>query len=84
MMSTLPADARGILSGLAMEYHHKARGMLTAECRCPAVEGSERRELEIVGEIRDAGGVLVATARATWLVGPARKKDATDGATAAA
>jgi acyl-coenzyme A thioesterase PaaI-like protein len=71
-MSTLPADARGILAGLAMDYHAKARGTLTAECRCAPVEGSERRELEIVGQIRDASGTLVATARATWLVGPGR------------
>jgi acyl-coenzyme A thioesterase PaaI-like protein len=84
MMSTMPADARGILSALKMEYHVKARGLLTAECRAPELQSSERREYEIIGEIRDAGGTLVATARATWLVGPMTSKKTSDSSPAAA
>ncbi len=84
MMSTLPAEARGILAGLSMEYHIKGRGTLTAECRCPSIESSERKEYEVVGEIRNAAGELVATARAQWLVGPSRKKESADTASAAA
>lgn len=75
MLAGMPDDARGILSGLEMDYHVKGRGTLTGECRCPTLESSERREYTIVGEIRDASGQLVATARAKWLVGPARGQD---------
>ena len=62
--------ARGILAGLAMDYHKKGRGLLTATCRCDLPMTSERQEHVIVGEIRDESGDLVATARASWLIGP--------------
>lgn len=83
MLAGMPDDARGILAGLEMDYHIKGRGTLTGECRCPTLDSSERREYEIVGEIHDASGQLVATARAKWLVGPARAKGSSDSATAA-
>jgi acyl-coenzyme A thioesterase PaaI-like protein len=70
LMSAMPDDARGILAGLSMDYHKKARGLLTAECSCEVPESSERKEYEIVGEIKDESGELVATARARWLIGP--------------
>ena len=66
----LPADARSILKGICMEYHKKARGTLTATCDAPVPEGSEEREYELLAEIRDEAGEVVATARARWLVGP--------------
>jgi len=70
LMSAMPDDARGILSGLSMDYHKKARGLLTAECSCEVPETCERQEYEILGEIKDESGDLVATARARWLIGP--------------
>ena len=70
VLSGMPDDARGILAGLSMEYHKKGRGTLTAECRCDLPKTSERQEYTIIGEIRDAGGELVATASARWLIGP--------------
>jgi uncharacterized protein (TIGR00369 family) len=70
LMSAMPEDARGILAGLSMDYHKKARGTLWAECRCEVPVTSERKEYEIVGEIKDESGELVATARARWLIGP--------------
>ena len=84
MLAGMPDDARGILSGLSMEYHVKGRGLLAGTCRCPTIDSSERREYEVVGEIHDAEGTLVATARAMWLVGPARAQRSTDTASAAA
>jgi uncharacterized protein (TIGR00369 family) len=66
----MPPGARGILSGLSIEYLKKARGTLTAECECVVPETSERREYEIEGHIRNAEGDLVARARARWLIGP--------------
>jgi acyl-coenzyme A thioesterase PaaI-like protein len=68
----LPDDARGILSGLSIEYVKKARGRLTAECDCEIPSGSERRHYEVSGVIRDADGDVVARATARWLVGPRR------------
>ena len=70
MSSGLPEGARGILKGLQIDYLKKARGLLTAECEVEVLDSTERRELEIVGEIRDRSGDVVARAIATWLVGP--------------
>lgn len=70
---SLPDDARGIVTGLSMEYLKKARGTLTAECTCPSVESNARQEYEVVGEIKDEAGDVVARAHAKWMVGPARK-----------
>ena len=76
LMSAMPDDARGILAGLSMDYHKKARGLLTAECSCEIPDSSERHEYEIIGEIKDEAGELVATAKARWLIGP-RSRDQT-------
>lgn len=75
IISGMPAGARSILSGLQMQYHKKARGRLVAECTTPVLESDARREYEIVGKIRDASGDVVATATATWLVGPPKGKE---------
>ena len=72
MSSGLPDGARGILKGLQMEYLKKARGLLTSECRVEVLESTERREIEIHGEITDRSGDVVARAVATWLVGPSK------------
>lgn len=83
-ISGMPNDARSILSGLSMEYLKKARGTLTAECTIPVLQSSERTEYQIIGEIKDASGEVVARATATWLVGPREAKGAGEGASAAA
>ena len=72
MTSGLPEGARGILKGLQMEYLKKARGLLTAECQVEISDSTERRELEIEGEILNTEGEVVARAIATWLVGPSK------------
>jgi acyl-coenzyme A thioesterase PaaI-like protein len=68
----LPADVRGILTGLTITYHKKARGRLVAECRCaiPAVTGS--LDYEAVATITDSSGDVVAQAVARWRLGPAK------------
>ena len=81
VLSGMPDDARGILKGIAVEYHKKARGLLTAECRTEIPSTSERQEYIVEGEIRNAEGELVTTVRATWLIGPI---EAPSSATAAA
>jgi acyl-coenzyme A thioesterase PaaI-like protein len=83
VLGGMPEDARGILAGLSMEYHKKGRGLLTSECRCDLPKTSERQEYLIVGEIRDAGGDLVATATAKWLIGPMRAEKPAENSEAA-
>lgn len=72
LMAGLPDDARAIITELKVEYLKKARGCVTAECRCTPPATSERQELELLGEIHDERGELVARAHARWLVGPKR------------
>ena len=66
----LPADARAILTGLSIDFLKKARGTLTAEATAPVFEDAAERDLQLETVIRDAGGDVVATAKAHWLVGP--------------
>ena len=74
VLSGMPDDARGILAGIEIEYLKKARGLLTAECKCSIPKSSERSEHLIQGTIRDAAGDDVAKATARWLIGPIEKK----------
>jgi len=70
LLYTLPAEARAILTALSIEYLKKARGRLVASCDFPPPDASERAEHELVSEIRDTAGDVVARARARWLIGP--------------
>lgn len=70
LMNSLPDMARGILAGFSVDYLKKARGKLTAECRCDIPVDNSEREYELTGEIRDAEDDIVSIARARWLVGP--------------
>ena len=71
-LSGMPSDARGILKGLSIDYHKKARGLLTAECRTEIPQSSERKVYEVEGKIFDTQGDCVATVTALWLIGPAK------------
>ena len=82
-MSGMPADARGILSGLSIEYHKKARGLLTAECRTEIPQTSERTTYEVEGKIFDTEGDCVATVTAQWLIGPMKSSSDVSESTAA-
>lgn len=76
MIVALPAGARGIVTGLTIEYLKKARGTLTAECTAPPVDGSEPRDHQFEAVIRDASGDVVARATARWRIGPEVPRDA--------
>lgn len=82
MMSGLPSDARGILTGIEMTYVKKARGTLVAECRVDVPKTSERQEYVVRGEIKNASGEIVAICDAKWLIGP--RNAAAEPASAAA
>jgi len=72
VMSALPSDVRGIITGLSMEYLKKARGRLLAESHCkpPAIEdSSEDIAFEVITEIRDTNEDIVARAKVTWRLG---------------
>ena len=70
MMCGMPDDARGILEGLSIEYLKKARGTLTAECATDPPATNARTEYDVVADIRNAAGDVVARATARWLIGP--------------
>jgi acyl-coenzyme A thioesterase PaaI-like protein len=66
----LPAQTRGILAGLSISFLKKARGRVTAECRCtiPTVTTDQEHTIEAV--MQDEGGEIVARATARWRLGP--------------
>lgn len=68
MLMALPPGIRGIVTGLSIAYLKKARGTLTAECRCevPAVDGETSYDVHAI--ISDAQGDVVARATVTWLL----------------
>lgn len=70
LMNSLPDQARGILTGFSIDYLKKARGRLTAECRCGIPPSNLEHEYLLTGEIRNEDGDIVAIARARWQVGP--------------
>jgi acyl-coenzyme A thioesterase PaaI-like protein len=70
MLMALPAGTRGIVTGLSISYLKKARGTLTAECRCelPSIVSDTR--FDVHAEITDAARDVVARATVTWLLSP--------------
>ena len=70
LLNSLPDNARAILTSIQIQYHHKARGLLTAECVCEIPEDNTEREMQVSGEIKNEVGEVVATATATWRIGP--------------
>ena len=46
LMNSLPEQARGILKHFHIDYLKKARGLLTADCRCEIPDGNQQREIE--------------------------------------
>ena len=74
MSLAMPDGARGIVTGLSMEYLKKARGLLTAECTAPQFDATVSGTHDFRADIVDASGDVVARATAHWLVGPAAQK----------
>ena len=70
LMNSLPDYARGILISFSIDYLKKARGRLTAECRCAIPTSNLEHEYLLTGEIRNEDSDVVAIARAHWKVGP--------------
>jgi acyl-coenzyme A thioesterase PaaI-like protein len=70
LLNSLPDNARAILTSIQIQYHKKARGLLTAECVCEIPENNTEREMQVSGEIKNEVGEVVATATATWRIRP--------------
>jgi acyl-coenzyme A thioesterase PaaI-like protein len=72
MTSQLTPQHRAIITGLTMEYLKKARGPLKAECRYDLQhDGEASQRHQIVSEVHNRDGELVARGTAEWLIGPA-------------
>ena len=70
LLNSLPDNTRGILTGIQMQYFKKARGLLMAECYCDIPTTNQEQEMNISADIKDEAGEVVATGKATWLIGP--------------
>jgi len=68
MLMALPAGTRGIVTGLSITYIKKARGLLTAECRCDLPEVVGEMSFDVHAEIKDQSSDTVARATVTWLL----------------
>ncbi len=70
MLAGLPDDLRAIVTDLSITYAKKARGTLTAECRCELPRSGVEQALVLKPVVTDAAGDVVATAEVRWLVRP--------------
>lgn len=69
LMCGLHPGVRGIITGLSIEYHKKARGRLFSECLAAPPKVTEDMEHEVQANIRDQSGDVVARCTATWRLG---------------
>lgn len=66
MLTGLPRNVRGIVVHLAVDYFKKARGNLTAECRCTLPQVDCEMAWEVFTEIQDQAGDTVARTMTRW------------------
>ena len=72
LATNLRGAARGIVVRLETEYLKKARGTLTAECRCDVPPVTERTSFAVMAEVTDATGEVVSKTTVHWLLDPGR------------
>jgi len=70
MLMALQSTVRGIVTGLSITYLKKARGTLTAECRCEVPVVDAETSFDVHTDVRDASGDVVARATVTWRLAP--------------
>ena len=70
LLNSLPDNSRAILTGFSIDYLKKARGRLTAECRCSVPADNTGQTVTLAGEITDRAGEAVTRVEARWLIGP--------------
>lgn len=70
-LAALPADVRGIITRLEIDFAKKARGRILAECRTtPPTTVTEPAPHVAEVHLLDESGTRVATARAVWTLAP--------------
>ena len=69
VLSTIPANMRGIVLDIHAEYLKKARGKLTAIARFELPQIDDDTACEVEAELQDQSGATVTRVRATWLIG---------------
>ena len=69
LMSGLQRGVRGIITGLSITYHKKARGRLICECTVTPPNVSDDTEQQVHADIKDAAGDVVARCTAIWRLG---------------
>lgn len=74
LMTGLPPTVRGIVTGLSMTYHKKARGPIRAVARVAVPTVRQDRDFDVMAECFDGAGTLVATGQVRWRLGPVRPK----------
>lgn len=72
MLAALPPGIRGIVVRLEVDFLKKARGELTVLSApdVPEAPGSEPLEHDVIAEIRDEEGEMVARTTVTWRLEP--------------
>ncbi len=73
MVSRFPTGLRGIVTHIEIDYLHKARGTITAECHAPEIDPVSGGEYTVEADIKDASGQVVARGRALWRLGPVQR-----------
>jgi acyl-coenzyme A thioesterase PaaI-like protein len=70
--TALTRGVRGIPVRIGISYHKKARGTITAECRCDPVPAlTEPRDQALAARMVDTDRDVVAELEAVWRLGPA-------------
>ena len=69
-LTGMPAGSRAILTALDVRYLKKARGKLRSECRSQPPTSLNEQEVRVDASIYDMQGDCIATATASWLIGP--------------
>lgn len=70
MLTAAGNDVRGIVTGLTITYHKKARGPLLATSVVTVPRVTEPTPWTVTATIHDASGEAVAEASVQWLLGP--------------
>lgn len=68
MLTALPPGTRGIVTGMSIEFFKKARGTLTAECRCDIPDVTGQTRYTVHADIRNEDDEVVARASVDWLL----------------
>ena len=69
LLTGLRPGVRGIITGLSIEYFKKARGQLVSECTTTQPDVREDMEHEVIADIKDSEGDVVARCTARWRLG---------------